>query len=568
MKKIISISMIFIIIFNIISCIYIPETQAALSSSYTQNLKVGIECFPKSYQEDLRKLQEIHPDWNFKAYYTGIDWNELTSSSAENKCMKNTLRKIDLTDPAMLCICGYTGDPGYYCASSKTVNYYLDPRNFLIESSIFQFLDLSNTTTLSEETIGKIVSGTYLSNYVGAIIEAANKSDVNPLHIIATIYQELGKKAEIPKGISGTVEGYEGLYNFYNYGATDGAGAVERGLETARGLGWTTPEFALINGAEIVLKGSYISRGQVTKYFYKFDVVGDEILRDNETKTYPVSNFYSHQYMTNIQDPSSQSGMLMEYYTNNGLLNSNLTFVIPVYENMPEEKINFPTTLTTDDGELYYVNTTHVTSLSVRDEANNIVGKLTKGQIVAVKSIQNNRAHIKLKVATGIGLDENEKKKWNYEDRYIYLNDASYLVKCEMPKNEIPDTQQSENNIIKIVETSIRMIPEATIENIKEIYPNAIIKKDDGTETTDSIGTGYKIVIDGIEYTAIKYGDCSSDGKIDSMDMYQIIQHLLGNSILESNKVIAVDVTKDNKLDSMDMYQIIQYLLGNFKINI
>ena len=567
MKKIISILMIFIIIFNIISCIYISKSQAALSSSYTQTLKVGIDAFPKSYQDDLRKLQEIHPEWNFKAYYTGIDWNELVSSSAENRCMKNTLNKNNLTDPAMLCICGNTGDPGYYCASSKTVNYYLDPRNFLIESSIFQFLDLSNTTTLSEETIAKIVSGTYLSNYVGAISEAAKQSDVNPLHIIATIYQELGKKAETPKGISGTVEGYEGLYNFYNYGATDGVGAVERGLETARGLGWTTPEFALINGAEIVLKGSYISRGQVTKYFYKFDVVGNEILRDNETKSYLIKEFYNHQYMTNIQDPSSQSGMLMEYYTNNGLLNSNLTFVIPVYENMPEEKVAFPTTLTKEDGELYYVNTTHVTSLSVRDELNNIVGKLTKGQIVAVQSIQNNRAHIKLKVATNMELDENEKKKWNYEDKFIYLNDASYLIKYE---TKLENGSQVSTEF-KIEEKNIKLIPEATVNSIKVVYENAKIKKVDGTELSgenDLIGTGYKIMIDDIEYTAIKYGDCSSDGKIDSMDMYQIIQHLLGNSILESNKVTAVDVTKDNKLDSMDMYQIIQYLLGNLKINL
>ncbi len=36
----------------------------------------------------------------------------------------------------------------------------------------------------------------------------------------------------------------------------------------------------------------------------------------------------------------------------------------------------------------------------------------------------------------------------------------------------------------------------------------------------------------------------------------------------QDNKIIAADVTKDNKIDSMDMYQIIQYLLGNLKINL
>ena len=317
---------------------------------------------------------------------------------------------------------------GYYCASSKTVNYYLDPRNFLIESSVFQFLDLSNSVSLSEKTITEIVGDTYLKNYVGAIIETANQSGVNPLHIIVTIYQELGNKKETPKAISGTVPGYENLYNFYNYGANDGNGAVERGLEKAREMGWTTPEFALIDGAIKVLKGGYISKGQITKYFYKFDVVGNDILKDNETKTYGIGDFYSHQYMTNIHDPTSQSGMLMEYYTNNGLLNSNLTFVIPVYNNMPEKAVSFPTTLTENDGELYYINTTHVASLNARDAAGNEAGKLTKGQIVAVQSINNNVATLKLKVATSIGTDENGKKKWNYEDKIVYLRQADQYL--------------------------------------------------------------------------------------------------------------------------------------------
>lgn len=570
MKKIIPILMIFIIIFNIISCIYMPKTQAALSSSYTQSLKVGIDAFPESYKDKLRKLQEMHPNWIFKAYYTGINWNELTSSAAENRCLKNTINKIDLIDPSMLCICGGIGDSGYYCASAKTVNYYLDPRNFLIESSIFQFIDLSNSTPLTKETITNIVSGTYLSNYVDAIVEAARQSEVNPLHIIVTIYQELGRKAETPRAISGTVPGYENLYNFYNYGATDGDGAVERGLIKAREMGWTKPEFALIDGAIKVLKGSYIAKGQVTKYFYKFDVVGNEILKDETTKTYPISDFYSHQYMTNIQDPSSQSGMLMEYYTNNGLLNSNLTFVIPVYDNMPENAVTFPTTLTESDGELYYVNTTHVTSLSVRDAAGNIVGKLTKGQIVAVQSIENNRAYLKLKVATTIGLDENGKKKWNYEDRYIYLNDASYLIKCGNNTQVTPPVES--NNEFKIEETNVKMTPLTNVSDIKTKYPSAIIKKADGTEiieATDLIGTGYKIIIDGIEYNAIKMGDINGDGNINSGDLLRLQKHFLKVVNLENTPYItASDANKDNNINSGDLLRIQKYLLKVSNIEI
>lgn len=601
MKKTIPILMIFIIIFNIICSIYIPVSEAALSSSYTQTLKTGIDAFPESYKKGLRELQELFSNWTFKAYETGIDWSELTSSSAENACMKNTIYKTGLMDPNMLCICGRTGDAGYYCASAKTVNYYLDPRNFLTQKSIFQFLDLSNSVTISKEIIENIVKGTYLTSYVDTIIEAANGSGVSPIHIIVTIYQELGKKAEIPKAISGTVEGYENLYNFYNYGATDGAGAVERGLEKAREMGWTTPEFALIDGAIKVLKGGYISKGQITKYFYKFDVVGDTILQDNETKDYPSNLFYSHQYMTNIQDPSSQAGMLVEYYTNNGLLDSHLTFVIPVYKNMPETKVSFPTELTEADGQLYYVDTTHVTSLNVRDEAGNLTGKLTKGQIVAVQSIENDIAYLKLKVATNRAIDETTgKAKWNFEDKYVYLRQASeYLVKCDTtipdvvppedttpevvppedttPGDTTPEIIPPEENLpiihdeFKVEETNLKMIPSVDTNKIKEKYPNAIIKKADGTDITETnnlIGTGYKIIINGIEYTAAKLGDPSGDGIINSADLLKIVKHLKETAVLKNEYLTAADCTGDNIINSADLLRIVKYLKGTAKITL
>ena len=586
MKKIISISMIFIIIFNIISCTYMPKSQAALSKSYTQTLKVGIEAFPESYKESLKELQKLFPNWTFKAYETGIDWNELTSSSAENACMKNTIYKNNLMDPNMFCICGKTGDSNYYCASSKTVNYYLDPRNFLTQKSIFKFLDLSNSVVIGKEIIENIVKNTYLDKYVDTIIEAANQSGVSPLHIIVTIYQELGKKAEIPKGISGTVPGYEGLYNFYNYGATDGEGAVERGLEKAREMEWFTPEFALIDGAIEVLKGGYISKGQITKYFYKFDVVGDTILEDNQTKEFSSNLFYSHQYMTNIQDPSSQAGMLMEYYTNNGLLDSNLTFVIPVYKNMPKEVVIFPTELTEADGKLYYVDTTHVTSLNVRDEVGNLVGKLTKGQIVAVQSIENNVARLKLKVATNRVIDETTgKAKWNFEDKYVYLRQASeYLVKCDTtipdvvpPEDTTPEVEKPEENSpivheeFKAEGTNLKMTPSVDTNKIKEKYPNAIIKKADGTDITSSseqIGTGYKITINGIEYTVIKLGDPSGDGIINSADLLKIVKHLKGTIILKNQYLNASDCTGDNIINSADLLRIVKYLKGTAKITL
>lgn len=56
-------------------------------------------------------------------------------------------------------------------------------------------------------------------------------------------------------------------------------------------------------------------------------------------------------------------------------------------------------------------------------------------------------------------------------------------------------------------------------------------------------------------------GDVNGDGKIDSMDMYQLIQHILGEKTLTGNNYLAADTNSDGKIDSMDMYNVIQIIL-------
>ena len=95
------------IVFSFIQIFFVKSevNAAVLSSSYTQYIKSGISAFPESYQKKLAYLKYLHPNWQFKAYYTGIDWSELTSSSAENQCLKNTVSKENFLDPSALCIC-------------------------------------------------------------------------------------------------------------------------------------------------------------------------------------------------------------------------------------------------------------------------------------------------------------------------------------------------------------------------------------------------------------------------------------------------------------------------------
>ena len=113
-------------------------------------------------------------------------------------------------------------------------------------------------------------------------------------------------------------------------------GAIKNGLHYARdGKGasqatkdkylipWDNKEKA-ITGGGIFIGSSYIHLGQDTLYLQKFHVTSNT----NE-------ELFWHQYMTNILAPYSESRSIYSGYVNTGMLDNSMTFIIPVYENMP-----------------------------------------------------------------------------------------------------------------------------------------------------------------------------------------------------------------------------------------
>ena len=591
-KKLLSILLIFSILTVTFSVFFVKNESNAvtMSKSYTQYVKSGISAFPKSYQTYLKKLEELHPNWIFKAYYTGIDWDELTSSSAENKCKKNTIyfkSGSTVMDPKALCICGKEGDSNYYCASASTVNYYLDPRNFLSEAQVFQFLDLSYDEHITKSVITNAAKNSFLSgkfkidgkeySYVDAIMDAAEESKVSAMHILVTIFQEVGKGTKksngtytLPKAVSGTVDGYEGLYNFYNYGATDGSGAVERGLKKAREMGWTDPRTAIIEGATIVLANNYISAGQNTKYFYKFDVVGNEILQESDgKKTYSSSYFFGHQYMTNIQDPTSQAYNLFTYYTNEGLLDKTLTFNIPVYDDMPSQAVQQETTLKESEGDFYWVNVN--SSVNIRKSASTSstsLGKARRGMIVAKKGSSGNFYKVTYYKATSY---DKSKKKWNGTKVTGYIS-KDYLKKCEEIESD-PEPEPEPEKPFEIVEDEklVDLAPGGKVSNIKNTYKDAKIKDSSGKEITSTsavLATGYIVTINGKEYDIVVLGDVNGNGDITSSDLLGIVNHLNGNKPLKDAYKKACDANRSDTISSSDLLTVVNHLNESKKITL
>ena len=336
----------------------------------------GIKLFPESYQIMLNKLVDStgHTNWKFRPLYTDIDWNELVKN--ETNCLHNTIYKSD-TSPypsSWYDSCNQQGDRRYYCASKEITSYYMDPRNFITEKSIFQFLDLSNSSSVSVEQIQEAVKGTYLEgnvngeSYAKIIYDAANESGESAFSIVVRIFQELGVKKTLPNMISGKDSTYPGVYNFFNYGASDGEGNTARGLEYAKRAGWTTPRKALVEGAKLIA-GTYTKAGQVNKYLYKFDVVGNT-----------NADLYTHQYMTNVQDPNSQALILYTAYDQVDLLDNSLTFIIPVYKNMPA----FVKLPNSQSGDLYYVSSNYDSVYYRSEPKGSIIGSLRKDTVVTM----------------------------------------------------------------------------------------------------------------------------------------------------------------------------------------
>ena len=467
-----------ITILEIISLLVIPVGQVKAATKYTQTLKSGVSSFPSEYQSALKQIQKLHPNWTFEAYYTGIPWKTVvlneTATHGRNRVIKTA-------DSSWRCSCGKV-DSGYACASEEITKYYLDPRNFLNEINVFQFLEISyNSKIHTLAGVKSAVKNTFLNNtitytknnkkytkaYADIILEAAQKSNMSPYSIVTKIIQEVGSKGS--SSVSGTYKGYEGYYNFYNLGAYDTGNAIVNGLKYAKDKGWDNQYDSIVEGSQEIAN-SYTNAGQNTAYFYKWDVVGTSILKTGKSKTASSSDMYWHQYMTNIQDPTSQSKSLYNTYASNGILDKNLNFIIPVYDSMPSSN-DMPSGFSSGTENLYYVNCTD--GLRVRSKAS------TSGSILTTL-YKNTKVQMKTqKYATANGIVWDKIKLSNGVTGYAadkYLTACQNTIKVEAVNatttNSIEATTTSSVQLRKKASTSGKVL--ATIKKNKKV---TILKK-------------------------------------------------------------------------------------------
>ena len=309
--------------------------------------------FPSSYISKLTALHKKYPKWEFKAYHTGLDWSAVireetevglnlipNSKSSDWKSFEEGA--YDSKTDTFIPFDGST----WVTASEKAVKYYMDPRNFLDETGIFQFESLELQSGHNQAGVENVLQNTPMHNatysytddagaaqtitYSQTFMLAAQSSGVSPYHLAARVKQEVVTgPTSMSSSVSGTVAGYEGIYNFYNIGANNSTAA---GGAVANGLSWASKENtylrpwnniykAIVGGAQYI-GNNYINVGQNTLYLQKFNVT--------------PNNTYDHQYMANVEAPNSESSKTAEAYGTQKA-DMKLVFSIPVYIGMPTE---------------------------------------------------------------------------------------------------------------------------------------------------------------------------------------------------------------------------------------
>lgn len=575
----------------IIICIIVLIILSKNSVIYGATKREGIENFPDTYKPYLKELQNKHSNWKFTALYTENDWNYVINN--ENIFGKN-LVPISYSDSwknTKENEYNIEIDSGWVDCSKQAVEYTMDPRNFLNEVRIFQFEQLSYSDMLNnKEGIEKILYGTEFYNriveykdsslntivtnekYSEIILSGAKISGVSPYHLASRIKQEVGPFLS-HNSISGEVRGYEGLYNFYNIGATSSTepmGAIINGLKYARDgknaseavknrykIPWNTKEIAVRGGA-IFIGSSYINIGQDTIYFQKFDV-------NNEKK----SELFNHQYMTNILAPYSESKSIYNGYVKSDLINLSMNFVIPVYENMPElqtESPNIQKSEYIEDNTKMYADVSG--NLNVRSgpgTSYEIIKGINRNEIITriAKGNQSGELWDRVILADGIVGYVFQ----NYLKEYIEQPNLGELG-IEIDKSiNINGKNLSgidyKNNTVQYIKEKIK-----TTNNI-EVYRDGNLLEDD-----ELVGSGNIIKIKDnqnniiLELTVILYGDVNGDGKINSVDLLVLQRHILEIEKLSGVLLKSGNINKNGKNpSSIDSLLIQRHILGIQIIN-
>lgn len=389
-------------------------SHAAIGLSSYAASYADVEKFPTSYWDALTQLKSAHPNWTFVPMNTKLDFETAVSKEMGVKSLiQNTASNAGKGWVGAAC----PTTAGWYYANKDAVSYYMDPRNFLSETYIFQFEQLTfNSSYHTVDAIQSFLNSTFMKGtlpddaqkrtYAQAFYEIGQGRKLSPIHLASRVYQEQGQGTS--GLISGKYPGYEGYYNYFNVKANGSTNdeVIKNGLAHAKSMGWNT-RYKSLEGGAATIGNNYILKCQDTLYLEKFNV--------DSNSPYGL---YEHQYMQNIQAPASESASTKKMYASVGSLNSAFVFKIPVYSNMPsanplveitldqeEVTLRRPDTVLADDSSLA-AEEKEQNRASVALQVSYIPKDTTDDKTITWSSSNKKVATVKDGVITAVGIGE------------------------------------------------------------------------------------------------------------------------------------------------------------------
>ncbi len=344
--------------------------QATTDSNFENQLKN--QGFDESYKKKLRALHSKHSNWTFENLKTGLDFNKAVKA-------EQAVSSINLGTKYYYNNGSVQTEPGWYMANTATVSYYLDPRNFINETSILMFESLKYSSNYTETVVQSVINGTFMNGnssidnkkYASIFVETGKNKDVSPVYLASLARQESGVNgSRATTGAQFTYKNvtYKGLYNFFNIGASSSEESP-----ILAGLVWAS------GGDRCVVAGN--SCGNTT-----------------------VNNNTSSSSTTTNKNSSSSTSTNTNTTTKNNTTTSNNNNTTSNKTTSSSQTTTSTTVTSTNKGSNYYIN-----KLNVRNNSGYINGIAVGTTVNTILSKLSGTKSISIVNASGVGISGNSK---------------------------------------------------------------------------------------------------------------------------------------------------------------
>lgn len=537
-----------------------PAPETPVNPDAEKTFEESLADFPESYHSYLRALHATYPNWKFVADKLEMSFDEAVQNEYIVTMYYNSKGEPIYTCRSMVEVSQGIAwrslqklaydwatnkwqvfDSDRWVASSReVVAYYMDPRNFLNDTYVYMFLKQSYDPSMqNEDGLNSIIANTFLAlpyeynashqidklyegSYAKVLMAAAEKSNINPYVLAAKILTEIGKQNP-SQIVSGAYPGYEGYYNFFNWGAS-GSNPVAAGLETAKKEAWDSRASAILGGAQKLANG-YVNDKQDTYYYMDFNVI--------------KKPYYTHQYAAAAYDAYNKAYNLSITYKD--YTSAPLVFSIPVYTSIPDALATKPAAKD-DRYNNYYLTSMTAEGLTTPFDmyTNNYTMNISDSTTVYVKTPAG--ASIVSALSNSIAPGTNT-VKITVKSETGYTRDYVLTVISEKPCTLTVTTDDPPTP------------PESGDSNPDNPNPDTPPDNPNPPPTPEP------------PTPTIMKGDTNGDGKISLTDVANVQKHLLGIITLTDDAYKAADTNGDGRISLTDVANVQKHLLGIIQLS-